>query len=107
VQERGKRVEGDAPRYKSGRWRAVFPAPGFEPIDERHAGHTHSGSVEQVVVERTLSVSFIAALPADQRRAIEQRVRALVEATPELAGQATVAFPYETAMFAFRTVSEP
>jgi hypothetical protein len=47
-------------------------------------------------------VSFIAALPREQQAEVAGKVRALIAATPELAGRATVAFRYETAMFAYR-----
>ena len=95
--------EGDTPRYRTGAWRSAFPAPGFEFIGERHARNDHVGGAEQVVVKRTTSVSFIAALPQAQREAVERQVRALIARTPELAGD-QVAFPYETAMFAYRRV---
>ena len=96
--------EGDTPRYRTGNWRRVFPAPGFEPIDERHVRHAHVGSPEDVIVKRTLSVSFIAALPAEQQAEVERQTRALIARTPELADRAEIAFPYETGMFAFRKV---
>jgi len=95
-------AEGDTPRYRTGAWRHVFPAPGFAFVGERHARNAHVGSPEQVILGRTLSVSFIAALPADRRDAVEHEVRALIAGTPELAGRDTVAFPYETRMFAYR-----
>ena len=97
--------EGDAPRFKSGAWRSVFPAPGFEPFDERLARNDHVGSAEQVLIQRTLSVSFIAALPADQQKTVETEVRRLIAATPDLADRSEIAFPYATAMFAFRRTS--
>jgi hypothetical protein len=50
-------------------------------IDERHGRHTHVGSPEHVIVQRTLSVSFIAALPVDERADVERRVRAFIGAT--------------------------
>lgn len=94
--------EGDTPRYRTGAWRRVFPARGFAFIGERQARNAHVGSPEQVIVGRTLSVSFIAALPSDQRDAVEREVRALIADTPELAGRDSIAFPYETRMFAYR-----
>jgi SAM-dependent methyltransferase len=93
---------GDAPRYRSGAWRAVFPAEGFEPLPERRAPHPHIGDPEKVIVDRTLSVSFVAALPAEERERIATQVRALIATTPELAGHDTIAFPYETRMYAWR-----
>ena len=96
------RYESDAPRYRTGAWRNVFPAEGFEAIDERHARNTHVGTPEQVIVDRTLSVSFIAALPVEQRAQVANEVRALISNTPALTNATQIAFPYETSMFAFR-----
>lgn len=96
------RYEGDTPRYLTGAWRNVFPAPGFTLVGEQHIRNSHIGTVEQVVIKRTLSVSFIAGLPAERRKAIEQEVRALIARTPELSKAGEIAFPYETSMFAYR-----
>ena len=35
--------EGDAPRFRSGDWRRVFPAPGFGPLAETRFRHAHFG----------------------------------------------------------------
>ncbi|PWC35942.1 class I SAM-dependent methyltransferase [Azospirillum sp. TSO35-2] len=91
--------EGDAPRYHSGAWRRLFPADGFGPLQERRFSHGHRGTPERVIVDRTLSVSFIAALPAAERERVAETVRAMIAATPELAGRDEVTFPYETAAF--------
>ena len=88
--------EGDAPRYDRGEWRQVFPAAGFGRLLERSFPHEHVGSPEQVIVERVASVSFIAALDDPARAGVLEEVRALIAATPELAGRATVAMPYVT-----------
>lgn len=98
--------EEGTPRYQSGEWRCVFPAEGFTALDERSAQNAHVGSAEQVVVERTLSVSFIAALPPEQQREVERRVRDLIRATPALSERPDVAFPYVTRMFAYRKNAE-
>lgn len=96
------RWEGDTPRYRTGARRKAFPAPGFVLVDERHARNVHVGAPEQVVLQRTLSVSFIAALSPEQRAEVEREVRDLIARTPALAGAREVAFPYETNMFAYR-----
>lgn len=96
--------EGDTPRYLTGEWRRAFPAPGFEFLGERHVRNAHVGPAEQVVVKRTLSVSFIAGLPIEQQKQVEREVRALVDRTPELANGSEVTFPYQTSMFAYRKV---
>ncbi len=98
------RHQGDAPRHESGRWRSVFPASGFTPLSERRFVYEHVGSSERIIVERAMSVSFIAALPADEQARVADEVRALIAASPSLAGRATVAFPYVTHAHACRKV---
>lgn len=93
------RHEGDTPRYASGAWRKLFPADGYGPLEEAVFPHTHEGTVEQVMVDRTLSVSFIAALPAAEKERVAQEVRALASRTPELAGKEEIVFPYQTHAF--------
>lgn len=88
--------EGDAPRFHTGAWRRLFPATGFGPLDERRFRHGHTGAPERVIVDRMMSVSFIAALPADERATVAARLRAVIAATPELAGREVATFPYET-----------
>jgi len=50
-------------------------------------------------MDRTLSVSFIAALSPEERNQVESQVRELISKTPELAGKEIVTFPYETVAF--------
>ena len=88
--------EGDAPRFASGRWRDPLPSPHFGPLVETRFPHVHFGPVENVVVARLLSTSFIAALDARKQAEIAQCARDLVAAEPALAGGAEIAFPYET-----------
>ncbi|TXN84901.1 class I SAM-dependent methyltransferase [Methylobacterium sp. WL8] len=99
--------EDDTPRYRTGAWRAAFPAAGFGPLHERRLPHHHEGPAEDVVVGRALSVSFIAALPTDERAAVAAAVRALIAATPELAGRDSVRYPYETVAFHCTAADRP
>lgn len=94
--------EGDAPRFHSGAWRRVFPAPDFTPLALERWPWAHVGPAEDVVLARALSISFIAALPAEERAKVEARVRRLIETTPALAGGGDVAFPYVTEAYACR-----
>jgi ubiquinone/menaquinone biosynthesis C-methylase UbiE len=96
--------EGDAPRFHSGAWRRLLPAEGLEATTERHYAYGHTGAPEAVIVERILSVSFIAALSAERRDRVAAEVRAVIAAEPSLAGRAEVTFPYETLAFAWRRV---
>lgn len=94
--------QGDAPRHQSGRWRDVFPAKGFTALGELHAGNRHTGSPDEVIVDRTLSISFIAALPDEKRAEVERRLRKLIAETKDLTGRSEISFPYDTLMIAFR-----
>ena len=88
--------EGDAPRYDNGEWRTVFPAPGYEPMQEKKFAHAHVGSAERVIVDRVASVSFIAALDETTRNEVLTKVRALIDRTPSLANSSEVSAPYVT-----------
>lgn len=91
--------EGDTPRYHKGDWRKAFPAVGFGPLEATRFRHRHVGTPEQVVVDRFLSVSFIAALDAATRAAVAASLRDFVATEPELAGRESIEMPYETVAF--------
>jgi SAM-dependent methyltransferase len=94
--------EGDVPRYHTGRWREPFAAGLFQPLRETQIAWSHPGPAERVIVDRTCSTSFIAALPEDERGRVAQRLRDLIAATPELSAGGDVAYPYVTHAFAAR-----
>ena len=98
------RYQEDAPRQRSQAWREVFPAPGFTPLHETVMRYDHVGAPEDVIVGRTLSTSFIAALPDSRRDDVIAEVRTLIATTPELAGRDTVAFPYLTKAYDCRRI---
>jgi len=91
--------EDGAPQYRTGAWRKVFPAAGFGPLMESRFDHAHVGSPENVIVDRTLSISYIAALSSNEQQTVQAKIWDLIAKTPELAGRSVVSFPYET--FAF------
>jgi SAM-dependent methyltransferase len=91
--------EGDAPRYRSGAWRKVFPAEGFGPLQEERFRNGHTGHPEQVIVERILSTSFIAALPRPQQLIVAARLRDLIAMTPALNRREEITVPYQTVVF--------
>jgi ubiquinone/menaquinone biosynthesis C-methylase UbiE len=91
--------EGDAPRYRRGEWRKLFPAEGFGPLREERFGNLHTGHPEQVIVDRVLSTSFIAALPRSQQLIVAARLRELIAMTPSLERREEITVPYETVVF--------
>ncbi|QWC92091.1 class I SAM-dependent methyltransferase [Cupriavidus metallidurans] len=88
--------EGDAPRFYKGDWKKVFPAYGMGPLGLTRFAYTHSGAPEQVIVDRVMSVSFIASLPQDQQDAVRARLREVIATDPALHGHDLVSFPYST-----------
>ncbi|SEK40594.1 Methyltransferase domain-containing protein [Roseateles sp. YR242] len=88
--------EGDAPRYYKGDWRQPFEAqPLFSPLVRASFPHQHVGSFEQVVIDRFMSVSFIASLPEAEKQSVATRLWALRDRFPALQAE-TVAYPYLT-----------
>ncbi|WP_342641848.1 class I SAM-dependent methyltransferase [Rhodoligotrophos ferricapiens] len=93
---------GETPQVYTGEWRCIFPADGFGPLEELVIPHSHRGPAQQVIIDRVLSTSSIAALPAQEQAAIVAQLNQLIASTPALAGKREVVFPYETRAFACR-----
>jgi len=88
--------EEGIPRFHHGQWRSVFPAEGFSELKELTFEHAHQGNFETVVVNRIMSVSFIAALAQEIRADVEQQLWGLIKFYPQLANQKDISFPYQT-----------
>lgn len=88
--------EGETPRYLSGAWRRLFPNERFSELQETAVPYQHVGSPDTVIVDRVLSVSFIAALPAAERADVAAQLRTLIATHPQLKDRPTIAFPYVT-----------
>jgi len=91
--------EGDAPRYHSGQWRNAFAGGPFGPLVETVLPHAHRGNAETVIIDRTMSVSFIAALDPHEQARLRADLEALIASTPDLSGHTDVTFPYATSAF--------
>ena len=94
-----KPFETGTPRFHSGQWRQAFTGRLFTDLEETSFPHQHAGSPREVIVDRSLSVSFIANLPAAERARVERQLLDLVAGRPELRNQETVAVPYRTRAF--------
>ncbi|NWA85312.1 class I SAM-dependent methyltransferase [Pseudomonas sp. D2002] len=88
--------EGDTPRFHTGRWREAFTGEYFSVPEMTTFTYQHVGSPQEVIMDRFLSVSFIAALPAAAKATVTAQLQALVDTHPALRGRDTVAFPYQT-----------
>jgi SAM-dependent methyltransferase len=94
-----KPYRGDAPSYHSERWRTAFERTKlFTPLDKQTFSFGHEVDPEGVVA-RVLSVSFIAALPAERRADVVARVRALLASSGATHAYNPVVLPYVTDVY--------
>ncbi|HVY21835.1 MAG TPA: methyltransferase domain-containing protein [Steroidobacteraceae bacterium] len=93
------RYEGTAPRYKSGKWKGAFSATTlFAPLQHAVFSHAQEGDVN-MVVDRVLSISYIASLATNDRQMIARQVRELIEMHPDIQSSAHISVPYHTDVF--------
>ena len=88
--------EGNTPRFAKGDWKKLFPADGFGPLGLSRCSYLHTGPPQQVIVDRTMSVSFIAALPQSEQDVVRARLHDLIGTDPALRNRDPVSFPYST-----------
>jgi SAM-dependent methyltransferase len=94
-----ERHRGTAPRYQAGAWRAAFDETTlFTPLAAAHFSHVHEVDA-QSVVDRVLSVSFIAALTEREREGVGKQVLRLLAEHPATRGRETFPVLYRTDVF--------
>lgn len=87
---------GDAPRFSKGAWRRAFSGRCFTELEQSSFAYQHVGTAPEVILDRFLSVSFIAALPPHEKANVASRLRALIASHPALRDRDVIAFPYKT-----------
>ena len=91
--------EGDTPRYKSMKWKAGFDQSNlFSAFRLTEFAHSQNGTVE-TVVDRVGSVSFMAALSADEKSKALEKVREIVAHHPEVRGKPEIELKYITRVY--------
>ncbi len=91
--------EKGTPRYRSSRWRESFDGnPRFSPLESAVFSHAHLGP-RSAIVERVLSISFIAALPETARAEVARQVESLLATHPDTRGHNELTLPYRTEVF--------
>ena len=88
--------EGDAPRFYKGDWRRPFDGRYFGPLVMSAFPHQHVGSAQEVILDRFMSVSFVAALPAPEKAKVLAKLEHLIASHADLRGRHKVVFPYRT-----------
>jgi SAM-dependent methyltransferase len=90
---------GDAPAYRTGKWREAFEGTRlFEPLRQAEVAHVHHLTPDRVLA-RVASVSFIAALPGAERERVLGEVRELLATDPDTRDRAQIELPYRTEIF--------
>ncbi|UII73902.1 class I SAM-dependent methyltransferase [Pseudomonas sp. HN11] len=97
--------EGDTPRFHTGRWREAFTGEYFSEPEMTCFPYSHVGSPQEVIMDRFLSVSFIAALAEGPKAVVTAQLQALIDTHPALKGRDTVAFPYQTQAYVCHRLS--
>ncbi len=87
-------LEGDTPRRKQGNWKTLLAESGLFERGERFLFEHAQPVDEQRLVERIVSISFIATARADVRADVEKRVRELARAAAE-----PILLPYMTELY--------
>ncbi|MEB0077707.1 methyltransferase domain-containing protein [Pseudomonas sp. CCI3.2] len=88
--------ESDTPRFHTGNWRLPFNGRYFSAPEVTCLNYSHTGTAETVIMDRFLSVSFIAALPSQEKAQVAEQLRSLIATHPALRGRDTIEFPYQT-----------
>ncbi|MBI6615682.1 class I SAM-dependent methyltransferase [Pseudomonas simiae] len=97
--------DGYTPRFHTGRWREAFTGEYFSDPEVTCFPYSHVGSPQEVIMDRFLSVSFIAALPDAPKAVVTAQLQALIDTHPALKGRDTVAFPYQTQAYVCHRLS--
>jgi len=84
---------GDTPSHRSMRWLDAFARSFTWPLPARTSYPFHHVTTREAVVDRVVSVSFIAALDDGERSVVTDAVRSLI---PPGDGYDEVVFPYRT-----------
>ncbi len=93
---------GDTPSHRSMRWREAFDASSaFAPLERTSFPYAHRTTTEGVV-DRIVSISFVAALSDAERERVAEGVRALLPGAG--AGEREVVFPYRTDVWSTRRI---
>lgn len=94
---------GDTPHQSKDKWRRIFDDPRFQRQTSKTYGYGQRMPANGIV-DRALSTSFIAALPAVEQTSVRQKIERIIAQEPTLAERAEVEFPYVTELYLFQLV---
>ena len=98
-------LEQDTPRYHSGDWKKVFEHQFLFRLESvKVYSQVQKGTVEQVVSQRLLSTSFIAAMTEKQQLELKQQFEQVVYEFTGKQPQHEIEFPYITYAYHFKKI---
>lgn len=94
------RYRGSVPRSRDRRWKVEFGRAGssFGPLRERRFSHVQRAG-RAVFMDRVLSISLVARLPAAERRRVANELRELLSRDPGTRGRRLLSMPYLTEVY--------
>jgi ubiquinone/menaquinone biosynthesis C-methylase UbiE len=96
-------LEQDTPRFHSWHWQEVFKQCAFFDLQSlQHFYFQHVGTVEQVVVNRILSTSFISAATLSEKQNIRKQLLDIMRFYCDKTAQDQIAFPYITYAYHYK-----
>jgi ubiquinone/menaquinone biosynthesis C-methylase UbiE len=79
-------AEQTIPRYRSGSWKKAFEDTNlFQPLKETHFQSVQRGT-RRVILDRFLSISYIASLPLKKREEFARELNAILDSDPQTKG---------------------
>lgn len=99
--------ENDTPRHQSGEWKKVLEDSIFRLKDQTIFHHEHQGSIQDVIINRALSTSFIAQLDENQQHHFLDELKILLFSDIKLDDkEAIIRVPYRTHAYAFEKMPQ-
>lgn len=97
--------EADTPRFHNQQWKKVFEQQTlFRAVDLQTFNHQQSGLVQDVVIKRLLSTSFIAAMPEQQQQHMQQRFEQIMLSYTAKHPHDQIDFPYTTYAYFYEKI---
>lgn len=96
--------EGELQRFRHREPWIALDSELFSLVQEISFDHVHRGPAQEVVIDRTMSISYVASLAHGERTELEQHLLELVRHHPELKARDLVEMPYRTRVYALEKV---
>jgi len=94
-------LRGDAPHSRDGRWERAVDASTFGVATSK-TWRWSLTTDRAGVVDRVRSVSYVATMPEDDQRRVDERVRHIIDEHGLDSGTETILFPYVTEAYILR-----